>query len=84
MAIFPPTDSHLGQRLEEISLVSERVVHQTIAKGDDAVRKVVLREPGHYSLLLHVWPPRYVDDQVTQILPVPAISRQTKIQIKQK
>lgn len=50
--------------------MSERVVNQPVAERDDAVRKVVLGEPGDYALLLHVRATRYVYDQVAQILPV--------------
>lgn len=56
--------SDLCQRLEEVGLVPERVVDQAIAKGDNAMREVVLRQPGHYPLLLHVWPSGHVDDQI--------------------
>lgn len=50
--------------------MSERVVNQPVAERDDAVRKVVLGEPGDHALLLHVRATRYVYDQVAQILPV--------------
>lgn len=61
----------VDEALEEVGLVPERVVNQPVAEGDDAVRKVMLREPGHDTLLLHVRTARYVYDQITQILPVP-------------
>lgn len=51
--------------------MTKRVVHQPVAKGHDAVREIVLREPGHYPLLLHVWTACNVHDQVSQVLPVP-------------
>lgn len=47
-------------------------MNQPVAEGDDAVRKVVLREPGDHTLLLHVGTTRYVYDQIAQILPVSA------------
>ncbi|PWA15814.1 hypothetical protein CCH79_00009115, partial [Gambusia affinis] len=50
---------------EEVGLVPERVVDQSVAEGDDAMWEVVLRQPGHHPLLLHVWTPRHVDDQIT-------------------
>lgn len=55
--------------------MSEWVVNQPIAEGDDAMREVMLREPGHHTLLLHVRATRHIYDQVTQILPVPAKSK---------
>lgn len=63
------------ERFQEVGLVAQRVVDQAVAEGDDAVREVVLREPGHHALLLHVGPAGHVHDQVAQILPVPAGER---------
>lgn len=57
---------------EEVGLVSEGVVNQPIAEGDNAVRKVMLREPGHHALLLHVRTAGYIHYQIPQVLPVPA------------
>lgn len=48
-------------------------MHQPVAEGDDAVREVVLREPCHHPLLLHVRAACDVHNQITQVLPVPAI-----------
>lgn len=62
----------VDEGLEEVGLVSERVVNQPIAEGDDAMRKVMLREPGHHALLLHVGTTRYVHYQIAQVLPVSA------------
>lgn len=45
---------------------------QPVAEGHYAVRKVVLREPGHHALLLHVRTACYVHNQVAQVLPVSA------------
>lgn len=60
------------ERLEEVGLVPQRVVDQAVAEGHHAVGEVVLREPGHHPLLLHVGTARHVHDQVAQVLPVPA------------
>lgn len=49
----------------------QRVVDQAFAEGHHAVREVVLREPGHHALLLHVGTAGHVHDQVAQVLPVP-------------
>lgn len=46
-------------------------MNQPITEGDDTVGKVMLREPGHHTLLLHVRATRYVYYQIPQILPVP-------------
>lgn len=70
-----PSQSDLCQGLEEVGLVSERVMDQAVAEGDNAMREVVLRQPGHHPLLLHVWPSCHIDDQIAQILPVPAMKR---------
>lgn len=45
---------------------------EAVAEGDDAVREVVLRQPGHHAVLLHVGPACYIHDQVACVLPVPA------------
>lgn len=64
--------SHLlHQSPEEDGFLAERVVHQALGEEDHALREVVLGQPGHHPLLLHVRPPRDVDDQVAPVLPVP-------------
>ncbi len=50
----------VDEGLEEVGLVSERVVDQPVAEGDDAMGKVMLREPGHHALLLHVGTTSYI------------------------
>lgn len=57
--------------LEEVCFVAKRVVHQPVAKGYNAMREIVLREPGHHPLLLHVWTACHVYNQVAQVLPMP-------------
>lgn len=47
------------------------VVHQAVTEGHHAVREVVLGQPCHDTLLLHVRPARHIDDEVAQVLPVP-------------
>lgn len=60
----PQSQSDLCQGLEEVGLVSERVMDQAVAEGDNAMRKVVLRQPSYHPLLLHVWPSCHIDDQI--------------------
>lgn len=63
---------HLGDEgLEEVCFVTKWVVHQAVTKGYNAMREIVLREPGHHPLLLHVWTASHVHDQVAQVLPMP-------------
>lgn len=63
---------YLGDEgLEEVCFVTKWVVHQAVAKGYNAMREIVLREPGHHPLLLHVWTASHVHDQVAQVLPMP-------------
>lgn len=69
----PPPQPHLlDQALQKHRFLAQWVVGEAIAEGDDAVRKVVLRQPGHHAVLLHIRPARYVHDQVAGVLPVPA------------
>lgn len=81
--IIKPPQTHsslpylVDEGLEEVGLVSERVVNQSVTEGHDAMRKVMLREPGHHTLLLHVRTTRYIYDQVAQILPVSARNNHT-------
>lgn len=49
----------------------QRVVHQAITEGHHAMGEVVLGQPRHHPLLLHVGPARHIDDEVAQVLPVP-------------
>lgn len=67
-----PPGTHLGdEQLQEVGLVPQRVVHQAVTEGHHAVGEVVLRQPRHHPLLLHVRPASHVDDEVAQVLPVP-------------
>lgn len=43
LSILPFSQSDLCQGLEEVGLVSERVVDQAVTEGDNAMREVVLR-----------------------------------------
>uniref|UniRef100_A0A4W2DQZ6 peptidylprolyl isomerase n=1 Tax=Bos indicus x Bos taurus TaxID=30522 RepID=A0A4W2DQZ6_BOBOX len=58
--------------LQEHRLLTQWVVSETIAEGDDAVGEVVLRQPGHHAVLLHIRTARHVHDQVARVLPVSA------------
>ena len=74
--VWPPARTHLLHEVaEEDGLLPQGVVHQPVGEEDHALWKVVLAQPGHHPLLLHVRPPRDVQDQVAQILPVPADGR---------
>ena len=46
-------------------------MHQPVGEEDHALWEVVLGQPRHHPLLLHVWPSRDVEDHVAQVLPVP-------------
>lgn len=68
----PAAATHLGdEQLQEVGLVPQRVVHQAVTEGHHAVGEVVLGQPRHHPLLLHVGPARHVDDEVAQVLPMP-------------
>lgn len=69
----------LNEVSEEDGLLSQRVVDQPFGEEDHPVGEVVLREPGHHALLLHVWATGDVNDQVPQVLPVPA---RTQLQLE--
>lgn len=60
--------------LDEVStedgLLSQGIVDQAFREEDHPMGEVVLREPGHHTLLLHVRPAGDVNDQVSQVLPV--------------
>lgn len=49
----------------------QRVMHQAVTEGHHAMGEVVLGQPRHHPLLLHVGSARHVDDEVAQVLPVP-------------
>lgn len=61
----------LDEVFEEDGLLPQWIVNQPLREEDHAVGEVVLREPGYHTLLLHVRATRDVDDQVSQVLPVP-------------
>lgn len=68
----PQPPDLLHQALQEHRLLTQWVVSETIAEGDDAVGEVVLRQPGHHAVLLHIRTARHVHDQVARVLPVSA------------
>lgn len=61
---------YLNEIVEISSLVTQWIGRQPIGKGNETVRKVVLRQPRHDFLLLHVGPRSYVDYQVAELLPM--------------
>lgn len=61
----------LDEVLEKDGLLPQWVVHQALREEDHPVGEVVLREPRHHTLLLHIRATRDVDNQVAQVLPVP-------------
>lgn len=67
--------TYLDELIQVGGFVSERIPGQTVRERDETMRKVVLRQPGNYRLLLHIWSRGDVDNQVTQFLPVPARSQ---------
>lgn len=68
----PPAFTDLLHEVaEEDGLLPQWVVHQPIREEDHALWEVVLRQPRHHPLLLHVRPPGDVKDHVSQVLPVP-------------
>ena len=69
---LPSRDTHLLHEVaQEDGLLPQRVVHQPVREEDHALWEVVLGQPRHHPLLLHVRPPRDVEDHVAQVLPVP-------------
>lgn len=60
----------LHQTLEENSFLTQGVMNETFREEDHPLREVVLREPGHDPLLLHVRTTGDIDDQIAKILPV--------------
>lgn len=57
---------------EEDGFLAQGVVDEALREKHHALREVVLREPWHHPLLLHVGPAGDVDYQVAKVLPVPA------------
>lgn len=61
----------LHQVPEEDGLLPQGIVNEAFGEEYHPVGEIVLREPGHHSLFLHVGTARDVDDQVSQVLPMP-------------
>ncbi len=57
---------------EEDGLLSQGIMNQAFREEDHPVGKIVLRQPGYNTLLLHIRAARDVDNQISQVLPVPA------------
>ena len=55
---------------EELRLVTQGISGEAISKADQTLGEVVHGEPGDHLPQLHAGPPRHVDDQVAQVLPV--------------
>lgn len=55
---------------EEDGLLSQGIMNQALRKEDHPMGEVVLGQPGHNALLLHVRAASDVDDQVSQVLPM--------------
>lgn len=70
-AALPVPPYLLHQALQEHGLLAQRVVREAVAKGKHAVGEVVLGQPGHHAVLLHVGSACHVHYQVTRVLPVP-------------
>lgn len=66
----------VDEGFEEVGLVSERVMYQAVAEWDDAIREVMLGEPGNNTLLLHVRTTCDIHYQIAQVLPVPANNKE--------
>lgn len=62
----------LDEAPEEDGFLAQGVVDEPLGEKHHALGEVVLREPRHHPLLLHVGPTGDVDDQVPEVLPVPA------------
>ena len=60
----------LAEMFEVLRLVAERIRGETVSKANQTQGEVVTRQPGDNFLELHAGPPRDVDDQVAQLLPV--------------
>lgn len=62
----------LNEVPEEDGLLSQGIMNQAFRKEDHPVGKIVLRQPRYHTLLLHVRAACDVDNQIAQVLPVPA------------
>ena len=60
----------LPEVFQVLRLVAQRVRGETVSKADQAEGEVVASQPGDDLLELHAGPPRDVDDEVAQLLPV--------------
>lgn len=54
---------------------------EAIAEGDNAMGEVVLRQPGHHTVFLHIGSARYIHNQIARILPVPAEQSGSQLQV---
>lgn len=58
------------ERAQRLGLLSYGIATQTFAKIHHAERKVVLRQPVSYLVVLHVRSGRHVNDEIAKLLPV--------------
>lgn len=72
----------LYQVPEENSLLSQGIVNQALGEEDHSMGKIVLRKPRYHTLFLHIRTTCYVDDQIPQVLPVPACEHTTSKQFQ--
>lgn len=71
----PPNPHLRDEQLQKVSLVPQWVVHQAVTEGHHTVREIVLSQPCHHPLLLHVGSAGHIDDEVAQVLPVSVEAR---------
>ena len=61
----------LLQLLEVLRLMAERVGGDTVSEADQTLGEVVTGEPSDDLLELHAGPAGHVDDEISEVLPVP-------------
>ena len=71
--------TYLDEVAEVVSLVLQWLCGEPVGERDQAVREVVLRQPGEHLAPLHVRPSSHVDNEVAQFLPVPANNTETLV-----
>jgi hypothetical protein len=68
---------------EVVGFLADGVVRDALHEGHHAVWEVVLGQPRYNLLLLHVWSRGHIENQVPQLLPVPAIKLKLKLWYKE-
>lgn len=65
-------NSNLSDQLSEVRcLLPERFCRETVREPRETLGEVVLGQPSHHHLVLHVGSSRDVVDQITEVVPVP-------------